>query len=54
MERRKIEKVGDYWFAKEFEIHDLRDDHKTKAILMEVAFDTGLKDKIFTQRYLKR
>jgi outer membrane lipoprotein-sorting protein len=54
MERRKIEKVGDYWFSKEFEIHDLRDGHKTKAILMEIEFDTGLKDNIFTQRYLKR
>lgn len=54
MERRRVEKVGDYWLAKEFEIHDLRNEHRTRAVLMDVKFDTGLKDKIFTQRYLKR
>ena len=54
MERRRIEKVGNYWLAKEFEIHDLKDDHRTKAVLMEVKFDTGLNDELFTQRYLKR
>jgi len=54
MERKKIEKVGNYWIAKEFQIYDLLDDHRTMAVLSDVKFDTGLKDKIFTQRYLKR
>ena len=54
MERRKIEKVDNYWLAKEFEIHDFSDDHRTRAVLMDVKFDTGLQDQIFSQRYLKR
>lgn len=53
-EYRKIEKVGAYWTAKEFEVHDLKENHRTKSILVEVKFDTGLKDKLFTPRYLKR
>jgi len=53
-ERRRIEKLGNYWVSKEFEIHDLKEDHRTKSILEEVKFDTGLEDKLFTKRYLKR
>jgi outer membrane lipoprotein-sorting protein len=53
-ERRKIEKVGDYWVSREMEVHDIKEDHRTKVILEEVKFDSGLKDSLFTQRYLKR
>lgn len=53
-ERSKIEKVGNYWVSKEFEMHDLKKDHRTKVVLEEAKFDTGLKDKLFTKRYLKR
>ncbi len=53
-EWRKIEKENDYWVAREVEFHDIKDDHKTKIVLLEVKFDTGLKDEFFTQRYLKR
>lgn len=54
MERRKIEKLGDYWFSKEFEVHDLKEEHKTRAVIEDAKFDSGLKDKLFTKRYLKR
>ena len=54
MERRKIEKIGKYWFSKEMELKDLKEDHKTIMNLENVEFDTGLKDKLFTKRYLKR
>jgi len=53
-EWRKIEKENNYWVAREIEFHDIKDNHKTKIILLEVKFDTGLKDEFFTQRYLKR
>jgi outer membrane lipoprotein-sorting protein len=53
-EWREIEKVDNYWVAREIEFHDIKDDHRTKIILMEVKFDTGLKDEFFSQRYLKR
>jgi len=54
MERREIKKVGKYWFAHEFEITDLKEEHSTKMILANVKFDTGISKKTFTQRYLKR
>ena len=53
-ERRKIEKVGTYWIAREFEVHDVKEDHRTIIILEKVNFDTGLSDKLFTERNLKR
>jgi outer membrane lipoprotein-sorting protein len=53
-EWREIEKVDNYWVAREIEFHDIKDDHRTKIILMKVKFDTGLKDEFFSQRYLKR
>ena len=54
MERRQIEEVGAYWTAKEAEMSDLKDEHRTKMIIQEVKFDTGLKDDLFTPRYLRR
>ena len=54
MRRRKVEKEGKYWIAKEAEMSDLKKEHKTKMLIIEVKFDQGLKDELFTQRYLKR
>jgi outer membrane lipoprotein-sorting protein len=53
-DRRRIEKINNYWVSKELEIHDLKEDHRTKGILDQVAFDTGLNENLFTQRYMKR
>jgi outer membrane lipoprotein-sorting protein len=52
--RSRIEKVSRYWVSKELEVHELKEDHRTKSILEQVEFDTGLKDEMFTQRYMKR
>ena len=35
MTRRQIEKIGKYWFSKEMEIKDLKEEHSTKMILNE-------------------
>ncbi len=53
-EWRDIGKENSYWVAHEIEFYDIKDDHRTKIILEEVKLDTGLEDKLFTQRYLKR
>jgi outer membrane lipoprotein-sorting protein len=53
-ERTRIENIHGYWISKEFEIHDLKENHKTIIMLEEVAFDTDLNDNLFTQRYMKR
>jgi len=54
MVREKIEKAGEYWISKESEMEDLKAKHKTKMIIMDVKFDSGLSDDIFTERYLGR
>jgi outer membrane lipoprotein-sorting protein len=54
MERRKIVKEAKYWVSKETEMNDLKKEHKTKMLISEVKFDQGLKDELFSQRYLKR
>jgi len=54
MERRQIEKEGKYWVSKEMEMKDLKEQHSTIMQLENMEFDTGLSDKLFTKRYLKR
>jgi outer membrane lipoprotein-sorting protein len=54
MKREKIEKVDKYWVSKESEMEDLKAKHKTKMILLDVKFDSGLSEEIFTERYLIR
>ena len=48
-----IEKVGK-WISKESEMGDLKAKHKTKMILEDVKFDSGLSNEMFTERYLTR
>jgi outer membrane lipoprotein-sorting protein len=54
MDRRRIEQIGDYWFAMEIEMKDVKKNHSTKSVTDSMEVDTGLKDSIFTQRNLKR
>ncbi len=54
MGRRQIEKMGKYWVSKEMEMKDLKEQHSTIMKLEDMKFDTGLSDKLFTKRYLKR
>ncbi|MBL7075297.1 outer membrane lipoprotein-sorting protein [candidate division KSB1 bacterium] len=54
MERRKLKKQGNYWYTEEMEMKDVKQKHSTKMLVDKMEFDTGLTDKLFTQRYLKR
>ena len=54
LERRNIVQKGKYWTALEMEMKDLKKQHSTKSIVEKVEFDTGLSDKIFTKRNLKK
>ena len=54
LERRNIEKKGEYWIAMEIEMKDLKKSHSTKSITEMLELDTGLSDEIFTQRNLKK
>jgi len=50
----KFEKLGKYWISKESAMEDLKAKHKTKMIMVDVRFDSGLSDDKFTERYLGR
>ncbi len=50
----KHEQIQGYWTMTETAITDVRKDHKTILTVKDVKFDTGLEDKIFSRRYLKR
>jgi len=54
MDRRKIEKKGNYWVAMEMEMQDLKKNHKTRMIIDKIEYDSGLSEKVFTKRNLKR
>ncbi|NOX36055.1 MAG: outer membrane lipoprotein-sorting protein [Calditrichaeota bacterium] len=54
MERRQITRVGNYWVAREMEMQDLKEQHRTIIQLDDISFDLNLPDKYFTRRYLKR
>jgi outer membrane lipoprotein-sorting protein len=49
-----IGKVDGYWVAQEREMADLGSGHRSKMILNELKFDTGLSDDLFTTRYLEK
>lgn len=54
MTRKKIEKKGNYWVSMEMEMKDLKKNHSTKMITDKIEFDTGLSDKVFSKRNLKK
>jgi len=50
----KTEQIDGYWTPREMEMHDVQKEHRTVMAFTEIKHDTGLEDKLFTQRYLKR
>lgn len=51
---RDIVNIKGYWIARELEMADLKKNHRTRMILKDIELDTGISDKIFTKRYLRR
>ena len=49
-----FEKIGNYWNASEIEMTNLKKNHKTKMLMFDVKYDTGLTDDDFTVRKLKQ
>lgn len=54
MVRKNVVKKGNYWIALEMEMKDLKKQHSTKSITEKIELDTGLTDKTFTKRNLKK
>jgi outer membrane lipoprotein-sorting protein len=49
-----VEKIKGYWVAREREMHDQASNHRTRMVLTNIRFDSGLADEVFTTRYLER
>lgn len=49
----KYKKKGNYWYAEEVLMTNLKKNHSTKIILTEIEFDTGISDDVFTVENLK-
>ncbi len=54
LEMRRIEKIKNYYIAREMEMKDLKKQHSTKMTVEKIEVDTGIPDKVFTKRYLRR
>jgi outer membrane lipoprotein-sorting protein len=54
MSSAAVEQIKGYWVAREREMHDLAADHRSRMVLTNLRFDTGLSDELFTTRYLER
>ncbi len=48
------ERQGEYWVAKKMVVEDLESKHQTIMEILEVKYDQGLDDRIFTVRNLRR
>ncbi|MEO0077092.1 MAG: outer membrane lipoprotein-sorting protein [candidate division WOR-3 bacterium] len=48
----RIEQVDKFWVAKETTMEDFKSGRKTKMILEDVKFNSGIADNVFTERYL--
>lgn len=48
----KIEKTDGFWIAKESLMEDLKSGHKTRMILQDVKFNSGIAADKFTERFL--
>ncbi|MFH1809460.1 MAG: outer membrane lipoprotein-sorting protein [Pseudomonadota bacterium] len=54
MEYDKVEKISGRWVPRLITMRDLKKKHATRMEMVEIQFDTGLKDSDFSQRKLKR
>jgi len=49
----KIEQTGKYWTVRMRTMKNLQSGHRTEVFFQEVGYDVGLKQDIFTERYLR-
>ncbi|MCK5381835.1 MAG: outer membrane lipoprotein-sorting protein [Candidatus Latescibacteria bacterium] len=54
MTNSATEQIDGYWTPRHIEMEDVQKNHKTLMELKEVKHNVGLKDKLFSKRYLKR
>ena len=47
-------KNRDYWTATKMIMKNLKNNHRTELTMLNIEYDLGLKDNVFTERFLKR
>jgi outer membrane lipoprotein-sorting protein len=52
--RYTFKRIGSYWNTQEIEMTDLKKNHKSKIIMSDVKYDSGLSDDDFSLRKLKQ
>jgi outer membrane lipoprotein-sorting protein len=50
----KYKKKGNYWYAEEVFMTNIKKKHSTKILLTEIEFDKGISDDVFTVDNLKK
>lgn len=48
-----LKKIDGIWTATEYEMHDLKREHRTLMKLTEIRYNQGLEDRIFIKTYLQ-
>jgi len=54
MKRSNFKKIGKWTFPCLVEVHDLLSNHRTQVIMRKIQIATGISNRIFKKRYLKR
>jgi outer membrane lipoprotein-sorting protein len=52
--REQIEKIDGFWTCRQYEMKDVKEDHSTRMMLMNIKFNKGMSDDVFTERSLAR
>ena len=52
--REKLQNVKGYWTSMETTMEDVRKQHKTRMLVSDLAFDSGVEDAKFTERALSQ
>ena len=47
-------KNGDYWTATKMIMKNIKTAHRTELQVLKIDYDSGLKDNVFTESYMKR
>jgi len=51
---QRLEKIDEIWTPMEIEMHDLMKDHRTRLKTLEIRYNKGIADRVFTESYLQK
>jgi len=54
LQQKDLEHRGHYWIAKEMVMRDVQKNHSTQNNLTDISLDEGLREDLFTPRFLRR